>query len=245
MNRVAKALGYLGIISFLGIVPIVNAASTCDYETQIKLRKEANSINVNYESGWHGTGEYESLEVPDEDGNTEYEIVNPGIKNYIYNITENLYVVVRNTKTDETKTFTFQNSDNGTVSWNTDATEIRNYEIKIYSNHEDCKDEEYNKISLITPKYNNHNAHSYCNNNQEYYCEEFIAQELNMTDDQVYQKAIEDEIKRNEENNKENKENEESFFHKYGIYLGIIATIILIGVLGTVILRQVKRSKTI
>ena len=34
-------------------------------------------------------------------------------------------------------------------------------------------------------------------------------------------------------------------FIPFGIYLGIIATIILIGVLGTVILRQVKRSKTI
>lgn len=244
MNRVIKALSCIGVFSFLGFIPLVSAASTCDYEAQVNLRKEANNVQATFEASWYGTGEYEPLEVPDDDGNTEYELKEPGVINYIYNITNNIYVVVRNTKTEESKTYTFADSTEGRISWYTDAKEIRNYEIKIYSNHPDCTGEEYNKISLITPMYNNNSGRLYCKNNTEYYCNEFITTEINMTEDQIYQKAIEEELKRNAAN-EQKEEKEKSFLQKYGIYIGGVLAIILTGVLITVILRKVKRSKTI
>jgi len=244
MNGKIKSLGCMAILTFLSFNGIVNAESSCDYETQVKLRQEATNVKANYEAGWYKTGEMEELEIPDENGNTEFEIEDALVKNAIYNLTENLYIEITNKNTDSTETYRFEDTDNGVIEWETDAYEIVNYEIKIFSAHADCPGEEIYKIPLTTPKYNEHYAMTYCNGNKEYYCREFITQEINMSSEEVHQKALEDELK-NAKDIIEEEEKKESFWQKYKIYFIIVGVLALLGVLITVILRIWKRSKTI
>lgn len=244
MNGKIKSLGCMAILTFLSFNGIVNAESSCDYETQVKLRQEATNVKANYEVGWYGSGVMEPAEFPSEDSPGEFEIKEPLVKNAIYNITENLYVEITNKNTDSTEVYYFRDTDNGTIEWETDVEDIINYEIKIFSNHPDCPGEEIYKIPLTTPKYNKHHPMTYCNNNNEYYCKEFITQEINMSSEEVHQMALEDELKRTKEI-KEEEEKKESFWQKYKIYFIVVGVLALLGVLITVILRIWKRSKTI
>ena len=245
MNRVTKALSCIGIFSLIGFAPIASAASTCDYETQINLRKEANNVNATYEVGWYGNGKYEEGEIPDENGNTEFELLDAFTKVAIYNITENLIIDVVDKATKETTTYYFEDTDNGTLRWEQLAYNIMNYDIIVKSNHSDCRGEEYRTISFTTPKFNRPHAEPYCNDNTEYYCEEFITKELNLSDDQIYQKAVELEVERNKSNAAQEEQNK-NFLQKYGFYIiGAIVIVILRGVGIRVILVKVKRSKTL
>jgi len=246
MKKISNGLCSVGLIAFFGIIPLVNAASTCNYETQIKLRQAANNVNVNQETGWHGTGEFEESEVEEETGNTEFEIMDVYSNVSIYNITEDIYIEITNKNDAEIKRYYYKDTKDGSISWTIDAYEITNYEIKIFSNETDCLGEEYRKIDLTTPKYNNHHGMPYCNDNKEYYCAEFITQEINMTEEQLKKRAEEDELKRNSEERPNEEKKNKNFLEIYGIYIVLgITVVIVIGVCIRVLLVKMKRSKTI
>lgn len=242
MKHTAK-ISIWGVTLLTSFTTIVSATSKCDYETQIKLREEASNVKASYVADLFGTGEYEELEVPDEEGNTDYEIVEPLVKSTIYNITENLYVEVSNKNTGEKKTYTSKDLVDGAIRWETGVEDIIEYEIKVYSNYGDCQGEELYKIPLTTPKYNDHYGMTYCLNNKQYYCSQFITEEINMTSEQIEQQAYIDNNKKTQSVEEEKKS--KSFWEQYGIYFGVAFGLLLIGGLTIVILNKKKRSKII
>ena len=226
----------------LFIVGVTNAsaASTCDYETQVKLNSEAANIKASYEVKEIKTGKKIEADLGDEEYIDEtYQ----GVEVSIYNMTENLYLTVMNTSTNETKTYHYEDTDNGSIKLvrGEDGLEdIVTYQITIYSNHNDCKDEELKKINLVTPKYNSFSADALCEGSSKYYCQEYVTEDLNMTYDDFLKQAANNN--KNDGNGDTDTVKDNDFFKKYGIYIVGGILVILLGVMTTVIVRKKQRS---
>ena len=225
---------------FIVGVSNASAASTCDYETQVKLNSEAANIKASYEVKEIKTGRKVEADLGDEEYIDEtYQ----GVEVSIYNMTEDLYLTVFNTSTSETKTYNYEDTDNGSIKLvrgEDGLEEIVTYQITIYSNHSDCKGEELKKISLATPKYNSFSADALCEGSSKYYCQEYITEDLNMTYDDFLKQAANNN--KNDDNEDTNTDKKENFFEKYGIYMLGGVLVILLGVVTTVIVRKKQRS---
>uniref|UniRef100_UPI003FF02436 hypothetical protein n=1 Tax=Candidatus Ventrenecus sp. TaxID=3085654 RepID=UPI003FF02436 len=225
---------------FIVGVSNASAASTCDYETQVKLNSEAANIKASYEVKEIKTGKKIEADLGDEEYIDEtYQ----GVEVSIYNMTENLYLTVMNTSTNETKTYHYEDTDNGSIKLvrGEDGLEdIVTYQITIYSNHNDCKDEELKKINLVTPKYNSFSADALCEGSSKYYCQEYVTEDLNMTYDDFLKQAANNN--KNDGNGDTDTVKDNDFFKKYGIYIVGGILVILLGVMTTVIVRKKQRS---
>ncbi len=226
----------------LFIVGVTNAsaASTCDYETQVKLNSEAANIKASYEVKEFKTGNKNENDLVDgEPTDQTYQ----GVEVSIYNMTENLYLTVMNTSTNETKTYHYEDTDNGSIKLvrgENGLEDIVTYQITIYSNHNDCKDEELKKINLVTPKYNSFSADALCEGSSKYYCQEYVTEDLNMTYDDFLKQAANNN--KNDGNGDTDTVKDNDFFKKYGIYIVGGILVILLGVMTTVIVRKKQRS---
>lgn len=226
----------------LFIVGVTNAsaASTCDYETQVKLNSEAANIKASYEVKEIKTGNKNENDLVDgEPTDQTYQ----GVEVSIYNMTENLYLTVMNTSTNETKTYHYEDTDNGSIKLvrgENGLEDIVTYQITIYSNHNDCKDEELKKINLVTPKYNSFSADALCEGSSKYYCQEYVTEDLNMTYDDFLKQAANNN--KNDGNGDTDTVKDNDFFKKYGIYIVGGILVILLGVMTTVIVRKKQRS---
>ena len=238
-----------GLIFFISFVILfatssVEAASTCDYATQVELSTQAYNVQAAYEVRSVATGEMIEDDYPsvNEDGELEtgyVEIYRTEIVTTIYNITENIYVTVTNDLDGTTRTYHYEDTNNGTIEILRDnIDEIVNYEIKVYSDHEDCLDEQFGStITLATPKYNDFSSYDVCDGLNVYYCEEYITQDLNMTYDQFIESAT-SLAKENEEQNNPS-DDEGSITSNIWFYIGIGVVIAL--VLAIIITLVIKR----
>lgn len=217
----------------------VNAA--CDYEMQLKLSQEAANVSATYEIVWRSDGVLET-EMPNENGDYETEIEVPVIRHSIYNITENLYIVVKNLSTGEEVSYQFDDTTDGKLEWDSeDFSEIVNYEIKVYSNHLDCFGSELFKLSLVTPMYNEYADMYYCVDNDSYYCKDFITEKINMTAEQVQKLGEEYMNKKNGDKDVTDSLRDADLQRGY-VILGIIGGIILIG--GCIFLLHRKKQRS-
>ena len=216
------------------LVPnLVNAASKCSSEEQIQLQKDALGVQLSYEAGMFGTGEYEVSEGDTEE--TEIEI--PMVKVSLYNLTENVYVTIKGADIGE-QTYYYEDMDNGAISWfREDLSEIVNYEVKVYSALSSCKGEEYRNFTIVTPMINENHYQPYCNNVNEYYCDEFVTQEIKLTD-----KEIELLAEKEQKNEEEKPQEEPKKDDNYAIRIGI-GFLVVIGVAAIVIIIRKQRKK--
>lgn len=230
--------------------------AACDYSEQVKLSSEAANVKFNYEAGVFKTGrqeepaEYITPGTYDEEGNFipdenfEVPLIDETViekRLHIYNITENIYVVLHNDLYNEETTYHFDDTDEGIIEWteNNDALNERvHYTLSIFAEDTYCATSSLRKIELTTPQFNPLSLYDFCEGSSEYYCEQFSLVDINVTPEDMmkkYQKA--------EESSQEPETHEEDFMKSYGLYiiLGIVA-IGVIGVIAFVIFRKTQRS---
>lgn len=236
--------------------PVANAA--CDYETQVKLATEASNVNANYEisevvynidTGEEVTGISEEEIAKDENP----YIYRNKVTVYIYNLTENLSVTISGDNGYE-DTFTFQESDNGMITFSGDyAEEIVHYTIQVLSANPDCTGDELRTINLTTPKENEYYYYSACEGVDEYFCQQFIDYDLNMTEAELLERA---NAARNNNNQEEasQEEEEKNWWdnikeylnnNPWVIYVTIGGIIVIAGVATAVIVVKKRRSKVL
>lgn len=235
--------------------PVANAA--CDYETQVQLATEASNVNANYEISEVVMDMSTGQEVT---GLTEEEIDNddmPYIRQdkvtiYIYNLTENLSVTISGDNGYE-DTFTYQESDNGTVTFEGGNLEnIVNYSIQVLSANPNCSGDELRTISLVTPMRNSFHDLIACEGVDEYYCQEYIDYDLNMTEAEVLERA--NNVRETGSSSEEPQEEEKSWWdnvkeyldnNPWVIYVTIGVILVIAGVATTVIVIKKRRSKVL
>ena len=227
---------FIAVFFFL-FVPLTSVNAACDYARQVELATEASNVNVTYEVKEIATGN----QIPSDLGEGMIDETYFGVEINIYNLTEDLYIVVTNSRDGDEQTYYYDDTDNGTLQilrGNDGLTDIVTYTISVRSNVMECSGDEYRIIEIITPKYNYFSAEPQCVGSDAYYCEEYITQELNMDfDDFVIQAA------KDQQNEPEIDEDplDESNNHIW-LYVTIVGAVIIIGVVATVIVRQIRRS---
>ena len=236
--------------------PVANAVF--DYETQVQLATEASNVNANYEisevvynidTGEEVTGISEEEIAKDENP----YIYRNKITVNIYNLTENLKVSISGDN-GYAEEFTYQESDNGMITFGADyAEEIVHYTIQVLSAHPDCTDDDLRTINLTTPKENEYYYYSACEGVDEYYCQQFIDYDLNMTEGELLEKANASR-NNNSQGETSQEEQEKSWWdnvkeyldnNPWVIYVTIGVILVIAGVATTVIVIKKRRSKVL
>lgn len=172
----------LVVVTFIaGLLGMPLAYAECDATETNKLSSLANNVKVSQEIIQK---EFE-LGVGDNppDGLTEEEIKDYKMKVdyfkiYISNITEEIYVVVTNNNTKQTKTFNYKDTQNGTAFFEEEVgSEIVNYTIEVHaSGKTNCNSKKLRTFYLTTPMYNIFSESSLCEGIKEFYlCHEYLS----------------------------------------------------------------------
>lgn len=233
----------IGMFLILFCFNILTVHAACDYETQNDLRVKASHVTASSNVEDIETGKEISAPWADENGNQDNikEVITTSISS-IYNITEDLYITVENKNTGEITTYSYNDTDNGSITWKTtDLTHIIPYEIKVYSNNQDCQGEELNKMEIVSAKINEHSLMSYCYDLDTYYCRRYITEEINIPEEKVVEMANteREKIKKNESIEEKKEEN---IWKKYKYVLFGGLGLIIIGGFIVVLMKRKQRS---
>ena len=242
------------VLCFLSFVITANAE--CDYETQVQLMTYAYNVNANYETKTIVVDENENeivgmdpSEIPEEEmgQDSKYGLMS-AIELEIRNITDSIYVVVKEKNLGiETFTITYADTTDGTYTYRIpDTNNIRNYEITVYAENQDCYGTELNKFSVVSPKKNSYHDSTACLYlTDKYYCQEYVTSDVNVSDEEIGQELQKyfEEGKKKEEGQEQSEEN---FWEKYQTFIIIGASVVLlIGVGVAVVLIIRKRRKVL
>lgn len=218
----------------------VDAASTCDYKTQVQLNTEIANVKTNYEVKEIKTGNLVESDLGEDEFEDETYV---GVEVTIQNITENIYVQIKNSANGNVEVYHYKDTTDGTITLTRGSDgldDIVTYYVAIYSDHIDCLDEELKKIEIKTPKYNYFSVEPQCENSTKYYCQDYITEELNMTYESFVNQANKDKTEQKEEEKKQDEVND--FWKKYGLIIIIGFVLVAMGVGTTVIVKKKQRS---
>lgn len=249
-----KNIKYILVILLTFFISTNISNAVCDTTEKNKLNSEALKIKTSYEEM---TGILDPSEYTPPDGLTDEEINNyvahyTYFKIYIANLTENLYVVVENNITKEKKTFTYEESENGTVSF--DWEELRtlvNYKITVYSSSKTgCPDTKLHTLTLTMPRYNSYSEQSVCKGAEDFYlCYKYLS--VDSVDFNKFMELVtkykEGKIDKSGQEIEEPKKEEKGFSnffkeHKKEVIVASIIVIILGGTITVIIVKK-QRSK--
>lgn len=162
-----KSIKYLIllVLSFL-IFPNVYA-DNCSYKEQTTLNTDLSNIKIIYEIV----------------GENQINIV-------IYNLTENLRIVYNDFDTDNEKSISYYDTNNGKYILERNANNLEEYNFEIQSNLSNCYGNILSTKKIIKPKYNQFSELSICENKDlqnHTYCQKYITQEIKKSEKEVIQ----------------------------------------------------------
>lgn len=149
---------------FIGLT-LVSADSVCDYNFQAELNAEAANVKVNYEireektQGTYGEFSYDYFAI-----------------NFL-NITDNIYVEVKNNYNGETFRINSSDTNNGMYEYKWAGNEeIVTFTISVYgSTVSKCPLLKLKTLYLTLPRFNKYSEYDMCLDNQDYYlCKKYV-----------------------------------------------------------------------
>lgn len=195
-----------------------NAYAICSNEDLVKYNSEAANAKVTYEII---TEEYKGEEEESDIGNSYTSYVD-NFKVSANNLSDNLYIVVKNDR--DNKTLTFSNSSNVTSANFYDHSSVINLTYEVYTNSNTlCPNEKLLTNYLKLPMYNNFYSYDICYSHRDVEeCGKYVFNPVSISDFDKFLKKEEDKAisKRNEE--KDNKKSNKKYFIIGGIVVGII-----------------------
>lgn len=218
---------------------VVDTSGTkCNNEESKKIKDAAKGVEVSYTIKRMYVGKTIEIDSPDM---PEVDAYDYGFEIAIKNITEDVYVVVKNDYSDDVFTYHYKDTDNGVKTFESIATdEFVNFTFEVKSESDKCKDENYRKISLETPKYNIYSSYQFCADNpNNKVCKMFVTEDVSAKDYAIEVDASKNENKKNEENKKNNVVVEFVKDNKYLFIIGGVV-IVIIGV-ATIFIKINKR----
>lgn len=237
---------YLAIfICFMCIFPWNIKAESCLKEVSRYLTKEAYYIKTNYEVIDKST--YKDIKIGENE--TTFKIPRYEFNISIYNLTEELYLVITNSLSDITRTVNYSDTDNGTYSFIDDEFgQISKYTIDIYSSNADCLNKKLKTIKFTRPMYNAYSEYAYCKNSSNYYCQKFTKTKLNLKGNEDFLSKIKVNNDRRSEEIKKNEEPKERgivdlIVDNWQMYLGIFIGTIFISIILVFVIKKRKSKK--
>lgn len=164
-----------------------NVYAVCDVTESNTLNSLATNVGVSYEVVQVEIPKDENFNYPDgmtEEEREEYVAYDNYFRFYISNVTEELYVVVTNQSTNESRTYTYQDAVDGIISFDVLSTmEIVRYSITVYSSDAtNCPDTELYTHYETTPMYNPYSELVACEGIEDFYmCHEYLSVDVDFT----------------------------------------------------------------
>ena len=151
------------------------SALSCSSTENLEIKKAANQVQSSYDV------EDNSKIVPLKVGNnkTTYTIPNYIYKINIYNIKDDIYVVLSNDVDNVQVNVSYEDTKNGVYTYeHYDYSNIYNYKLSIYSNRVMCKGDLVGTKKITTPKYNPYSEYEYCKTSSEDFCKKFVKEDF-------------------------------------------------------------------
>ena len=176
MGKIKKAI----IFSMLFLFSTSVKAETCGYEEKAKLNNEAANVKVNYEIKQRQLDK-NNYNPPDAIVGTEDEANwNPTVDYFqvnILNLTENIYVEVKNDQNNDTTKYYYNNSQDGKIAidW-LNLENVAKFTITVKSTDASgCTDRTLKTLNLTLPRYNEYYEYSLCQSIPDYYlCQKYV-----------------------------------------------------------------------
>ncbi|MBR1414152.1 MAG: hypothetical protein IJ574_05760 [Bacilli bacterium] len=156
----------------------------------------------------------------------------------IENVTNQMTIVVTETKNNTSNTYNYSNSNNGTITIkDTIVRKVKNYTIDIYaSDSTNCGGTKLKVKYLETLAYNPYSKSTRCEGNEKFeYCKEYLNREIT---EEEFQKKLSEYLGEDEGEN--DKEGILAFINKHKVLLIIIISLLVIGGTTTIIIRRRK-----
>ena len=251
MKTCVKKLFLLTTIIFAPHV--VQAESLCSYNEQAEINTIVSNVKANYEAVDIYAGKTLDIDKQDENGNIpEIDHYIKGFNINVLNITEDIYVKIKNDLDENVATFKYSDLKEGIATLQVkETTKLVTYTIEVYSNKYACAGEIFRKISLTTPIYNEYANLAACKENPDfYYCQEYISSNK-ITVNEFLNKLEEYKAQKEQESIEEEQKNNfwykiKKIYEENKITIYAIGMIfVVMGVTTTVILIKKKRSRVL
>ena len=234
------------MVSLILLMNNVNAE--CDDKTRLEINSAASNVTADLEMVKKVIDLY-GVVHPEVDEKLAYVTGSgyaPAMFSYINvnNISDKIYLNFANDDDNVNEIIDLNAALNGKWQYEVpDVSKIRTYTIKIFSNVDGCSDEEIRTISIKSPMYNTYSESRLCENNDAYYCQEYVTTPIDMdVIELMWQK--ENESSNNNSNSEAENVNENSNFKKILLYIGTgVAIIIVIAIIVLIIMRINKKRK--
>ena len=226
------------------MIVVNNVNAECDYRKQVEVNTKAANVTATIENKTKIV-DRQGVEHPDFTGETTDE---NGIVRTIFfyltitNLDEDIYVTVTSEDDDINETITVNDLTDGKYEYQVpDMLEIRKYIIKIYATNPECGEEEIRSIEVKSPMYNEVSGSRICDDNDAYYCQEFVTTPVDVDEYEILQKQEAKKQKEEEQPEEEQKNNK-----KYLYMIGIgIAVVLVIGIIVVIIIKIRRRKKQV
>lgn len=237
---------FLAFVIFFVSCSLVQAA--CDTTENNRLRDLAMKVQMSYKE------EKEELEpgtyFPPDGLSPEEQEEYVGYRTlfhvYVTNITEDIYVEVKNKNTGATTTYHYSDTDNGKITLKQEIYERNKFTLTVYADGGECNGSKLATHSLETPVFNEFSNYELCINSPEYYmCNRYVDYDL-----PSFTEFVEKIAKYNEDKEKKKQEDQEKnenkgfldFIKENKLTISIVAIVIVgAGALTTVIIVKRKR----
>ena len=226
----------LTILSFFAVSPTYALSCTN------AVSKDLSEIASHVKTGVEVVDNSQIKELVIGEDKTTYRIPNYKFNISIYNITDDIYLTLKDDIYNEEINIYKSDANGGTYKFvNTDFGQIYNYTIEIKSANPDCYGEKIKTIKYTKPKYNAYSEYTYCKTSSSLYCQKFVTSNLKIknTDDFL------SKIKVNNEKNKPEEEEEiviDNIKSYWRVYLGIFIGVIFISI-GVILIIRRKNAK--
>ena len=218
---------------------IDTSGTKCNNEESKKVKDAAQGVEVSYTIKKMYVGKTIDIDSPDMPEEDAYDY---GFEIAIKNITEDVYVVVKNDYSDDVFTYHYADTENGVKTLESLANDdVVNFTFEVKSENANCKDEDYRKITITTPVYNYYTDYTFCKNNPKVdVCKTFVSK---LFTQEEFASAVEKVNKDNDK--KENKETNDKIanFVKENKYLFIIGGIVIVIIGVATICVKIKKKR--
>lgn len=231
---------------FLFTLPVY--AATCDYKERASLNSEVANVKANYEIK-ERTLDPSEYSIPDEIIGTEEEATYVAKEDYIevsiLNLSENMYLEITNNKNDEKLTYTYANTQDGSIIFNRyEIGELITYTIKVYaSSSTGCEGTALKTLYLALPRFNDYSSTSICEKLKDNsLCEKYVMYDKIEYDD--FYKRVSSAYDGKLDNKKMSDNKEESWLakHKELLISGGVILVVAIGGATYVIIKKRRRG---
>ena len=224
-------------------LPCVNAA--CTNEEKAELNSLAAKVKANYEEAQRIINP-EDYTIPDaiygKEEAESYVAYEDYFKINILNITDKIKVEISNNYDMTSRTYTYQDTQDGVVSLDWDGIDaVTTFTIKVYADGEaNCTTDALRTLYVTTPRYNGYSLYDVCEKAKELdVCQKYVT--FKDLDYYVFMERVEKYLEKDSDSKTKTKD----FFkeNKKTIIIGSVALIVVAGVVVAVIMK--KRSSEI